>query len=258
MAVLSTGQLTLADWAKRLDPDGNVPAVAELLSQTNEILEDGVRRGQPADRPPRRHPHRPADDLLPHAQPGRADLQGHHGPGRRADRNARGPQPHRHQARDAQRQLGAFRSVRGRGVHRGDEPGAGDRACSTATRRPTRASISAWRRATARSRAPATRRTSSTPAAPRTNNTSIYLVVWGENTVFNIFPKGSKAGLKVASGSRRGERADANGNFYQALRSLYQWDNGLVVKDWRYVVRICNINTANLVADRARLPTSSS
>jgi hypothetical protein len=60
MAVLSTGQLTLADHAKRLDPDGKVPAVAELLSQTNDILEDGVRAGQPADRPPRRHSHRPA------------------------------------------------------------------------------------------------------------------------------------------------------------------------------------------------------
>jgi hypothetical protein len=42
MALLSTGALTLADWAKRLDPDGQVPKVAELLSQTNEILEDAV------------------------------------------------------------------------------------------------------------------------------------------------------------------------------------------------------------------------
>ena len=42
MALLSVGALTLADWAKRLDPDGQVPKVAELLSQTNEILEDAV------------------------------------------------------------------------------------------------------------------------------------------------------------------------------------------------------------------------
>ena len=41
-ATLATGALTLADWAKRLDPDGQVPKVAELLSQTNEILEDAV------------------------------------------------------------------------------------------------------------------------------------------------------------------------------------------------------------------------
>ena len=39
---LSTNALTLADWAKRQDPDGKVPVVAELLSQSNEILEDAV------------------------------------------------------------------------------------------------------------------------------------------------------------------------------------------------------------------------
>ena len=42
MAVLTQNVLTLADWAKRLDPDGKVPVVAELLSQSNEILEDAV------------------------------------------------------------------------------------------------------------------------------------------------------------------------------------------------------------------------
>ena len=42
MATLSTSNLTLADWAKRSDPDGRVPIVAELLSQTNEILDDCV------------------------------------------------------------------------------------------------------------------------------------------------------------------------------------------------------------------------
>ena len=34
MAALGTNALTLADWAKRLDPDGKVPTVAELLSQS--------------------------------------------------------------------------------------------------------------------------------------------------------------------------------------------------------------------------------
>ena len=40
---------------------------------------------------------------------------------------------------------------------------------------------------------------------------------------------------------------DANNNFYQALRSLYQWKNGLAVKDWRYVVRIANVDTTDLI-----------
>lgn len=33
---------TLADWAKHLDPGGPVTAVAGLMAQTNEILEDMV------------------------------------------------------------------------------------------------------------------------------------------------------------------------------------------------------------------------
>ncbi len=32
--------LTLSDWAKRLDPDGQVPAIVEFLDQTNELLAD--------------------------------------------------------------------------------------------------------------------------------------------------------------------------------------------------------------------------
>lgn len=39
MAILS-GALTYADWAKRVDDNGRIAAIIELLSQTNEILED--------------------------------------------------------------------------------------------------------------------------------------------------------------------------------------------------------------------------
>ena len=42
MATLATSNLTLADWAKRTDPDGRIPIIAELLSQSNEVLEDCV------------------------------------------------------------------------------------------------------------------------------------------------------------------------------------------------------------------------
>ena len=42
MATITSGQLTLADWAKRLNPNGSIPVIAELLSQTNAILEDAV------------------------------------------------------------------------------------------------------------------------------------------------------------------------------------------------------------------------
>ena len=40
MATLSSTALTLADWAKRVDDDYKTAAIVELLSQSNEILDD--------------------------------------------------------------------------------------------------------------------------------------------------------------------------------------------------------------------------
>jgi hypothetical protein len=78
--------------------------------------------------------------------------------------------------------------------------------------------------------------------------TSIYLVVWGANTVHGIYPKGSKAGLSTQD---LGEQtlSDAAGGMYQGYRTHYKWDCGLTVRDWRYIVRICNIDVAALVAN---------
>ena len=42
MATLSTIHPTLMDVAKRLDPDGKVDTIVEILSETNEVLEDMV------------------------------------------------------------------------------------------------------------------------------------------------------------------------------------------------------------------------
>jgi len=77
------------------------------------------------------------------------------------------------------------------------------------------------------------------------DNTSMWLVTWGEDTTFGLYPKGSKAGLQVED---LGEVTlqDADGNQYQGYRSHYSWDVGLVVKDWRYNVRIANIDVSDL------------
>jgi len=40
MATLAGNALTLVDFAKRLDPDGKTPMIAELLAQNNEVLTD--------------------------------------------------------------------------------------------------------------------------------------------------------------------------------------------------------------------------
>lgn len=88
-------------------------------------------------------------------------------------------------------------------------------------------------------------------ATPSANvQSSILLVGWGPNTVHGIYPKGSAAGLKTQD---LGEQTliDAAGGKYQGYRTHYKWDCGLTVRDWQYVVRICNIDIARIAAGTA-------
>ena len=77
------------------------------------------------------------------------------------------------------------------------------------------------------------------------DNSSIWLVGWGDRTTFGVFPKGSQAGL---SHRDLGEidAFDANNDRFRAFADEYKWKNGLVVKDWRYTVRIANIDIPEL------------
>jgi hypothetical protein len=82
------------------------------------------------------------------------------------------------------------------------------------------------------------------------DNTSIWLVVFGENSVHGIYPEGTKAGLEQKD---LGEQTvyDASNNPYQAFRSHFQWFPGLSVRDWRQVVRIANIDVSDLTKNAA-------
>lgn len=77
------------------------------------------------------------------------------------------------------------------------------------------------------------------------DNASIWLTVWGPNTLHGIYPKGSPAGLQSRD---LGEQTlfDAAGGRYQGYRTHYKWDIGLTLRDWRYVVRIANIDVSDL------------
>lgn len=80
-----------------------------------------------------------------------------------------------------------------------------------------------------------------------TDNTSIWLVVWGPNTVHGIVPKGSKAGIQMTDkGQVTIESIDGAGGRMEAYRTHYRWDVGLSVRDWRYIVRIPNIEKSAL------------
>lgn len=250
MAALSTGQLTLADWAKRLDGDGKIPVVAELLSQSNEIMEDAVfvqgntptghrvvirtglptvywrslNQGVPRSKSTTAQVDESIGMLEAYADVDKdlAELNGDISAFRTSEDTAFIESMNQTQAStmfygnpatDARQYLGLaprYSAISGAGNSQNILDGGGT----------------------------------------STNNTSIWLVGWGENSVFCTFPKGSKAGLSHEDMGIWPVQ-DANGNTYQAYRTHYQWKNGLVVKDWRYVVRICNINTANLVANSA-------
>lgn len=246
MATLATGQLTLVDWAKRQDPDGNVPAVAELLSQTNDILEDAVfiegnlptghrvviRTGLPtvywrllnAGVPTSKSTTAQVDESVglmearSHIDVELANLNGNKASFRLSEDSA---------FLEAMNQLQALTMFYG-------NPGVDPKTfLGLATRY---GSISGAGNA----------QNILDAGGTGTDNTSVWLVVWGEQTVFCTFPKGSTAGLQHKD---LGEETvtDAAGAYYQALRTLYTWKNGLVVKDWRYVVRICNIDISDLV-----------
>lgn len=87
-------------------------------------------------------------------------------------------------------------------------------------------------------------------AGGQTDNLSIWLVVWGPNTVHGIIPKGSKAGIQVEDkGQVTIENVDGAGGRMEAYRTHYRLDAGLCVRDWRYVVRIPNIDRSLLTPD---------
>lgn len=77
------------------------------------------------------------------------------------------------------------------------------------------------------------------------DNTSIWLVTWGERATFGIFPMGKKGGLQVQD---QGEDrvVDADGGYYQAYITHFKWECGLSCADWRYNVRIANIDVPAL------------
>lgn len=77
--------------------------------------------------------------------------------------------------------------------------------------------------------------------------TSIWLCVWGPQTGFGIYPKGSQAGLQMSDkGQVTIENVDGNGGRMEGYRTHYRWDAGLVVRDWRYFVRVANIDISEL------------
>lgn len=82
------------------------------------------------------------------------------------------------------------------------------------------------------------------------DNASVWLIGWSPNTVHGIYPKGSTAGLYHEDLGKR-PVLDGNGDTFMAYQDHYQWKCGIAMRDWRYVVRIANIDISNLTKDAA-------
>lgn len=82
------------------------------------------------------------------------------------------------------------------------------------------------------------------------DNTSMWLVTHGEKSLQGIFPRGSKAGLVHNNLGQQVEVVTAGYPSTQILvyKDQYTWDCGIALADWRWNVRICNIDVSNLVA----------
>jgi hypothetical protein len=82
------------------------------------------------------------------------------------------------------------------------------------------------------------------------DNRSIWLIVWGDMSAHGIYPKGSTAGLRTEDkGVQTIENVDGVNGRMEAFRTYYEWQTGLFVKDWRFVVRIANIDNSALTKD---------
>ena len=256
MATLSTSNLTLADWAKRSDPDGRVPIVAELLSQSNEILDDCVfkegnlptgervviRTGLPGVY------WRALNQGIPSSKSTTAQIDEACGileARSEVDKDLAMLNGNTAQFRlsedtaflEAMNQTQAETMFYG---NRGTDP---KKFLGLAPRYGDLSADNAVNILDA--------------GGSGSDNASVYLVVWGDNTVYCPFPKGSKAGLTHED---LGEQTvyNSDGTRLQAFATRYQWKNGLVVKDWRYVVRICNIDISDLLGSTGTQAASAS
>lgn len=245
MATLSMNQATLLDMVKRIDPDGKAAVIAEMLSQDNEVLDDmqwiegnlptghrtTVRTGLPTVAwrklnkgvPDSKSTTAQIDEacgmLEAYGQVDKdlAELNGNTAAFRLSENRA---------FVEAMKQEMASTLFYG---DTGTAPekflGLGPRFSSLSGAENSQNIINA--------------------GGTGTDNTSIWLVGWSENTVHGIVPKGSQGGL-IHEDLGLDIVRDADGNKYRAYIDHYQWKCGIALRDWRYVVRIANIDVSDL------------
>lgn len=249
MSALAASHPTLLDLAKRLDPDGKIDVIAEILTQENPILEDmnfvegnlptghrtTIRTGLPTPtwrklyggvQPTKSNTAQVTDScgmLEAYAEVDKAlaDLNGNTAAFRLSEDRAH---------IEGMAQELASTIIYG---NEGDQPEAFTGLA------PRYNSLSA-----------ANADNIISAGGSGADNTSIWLVVWGDQTMHGIYPKGSRAGLDMQDkGQVTIESVDGAGGRMEAYRTHYRHDCGLTVRDWRFAARVCNIDVSALTSD---------
>jgi len=239
------GLPNLVDVAKRTDPDGSIAAIAELLNQSNEVTEDvpmfegnlptghrvTVRTGLPTvywrrlnqGVPPSKSTTAQVDEAAAIMEArGQIDVDLAELNGNTAEFRASENAPFLESMGQMFVQTLFYGNV-------GAQP---ERFSGLATRYSDR-SVSLNKENIVNG------------GGVQTDNTSVWLIGWGEQTIYGIYPKGSAGGLQHKDLGEQ-DAFDAVNNRFRAWMDDYKWKCGLVVKDWRYAVRIANIDVSNL------------
>lgn len=247
MATLLNTALTYADWAKRMDDGYRVARIIELLSQTNEILEDmlvvegnlptghktTVRTGLP------QATWRLLNQGVPNAKSTTAQINDTCG-------NLETYSVIDKDIADLNGNTAEFRLSEVKAFLEGmSQQVAATLIYGNQFVNPERFTGFAPRFSTSTTSSSQTAANVLSGGGAASSNTSMWIHVWGDNTAHATFPKGKITGLQHRD---MGEWpvSDASGNTYQAYRDHFKWEIGYVLRDWRYVVRIANIDTTQL------------
>lgn len=251
MATIGGSALTMMDWARRQDPSGRIATIVELLSQTNEILDDmlfiegnlptghktTVRTGIPIGtwrllnygvalgKSTTAQIVDTVGNLEAESQIDRdlANLNGNTAEFRLSESQA--------YLEGLTQQMATTLIYGNTGTNPERFMGLAPRFNSTAAASSSANVLDA--------------------GGIGSDNTSIWLVTWGPNTCHGIFPKGSKTVGLMHEDKGEWRVYDTNNNPYWAYVDHYKWEIGLSVRDWRYCARICNIDVSDLTTTTA-------
>lgn len=270
-AIVGSVALTYADWAKRLDDGYRIASIIELLSQTNEVLDDmlvvegnlptghktTVRTGLP------NATWRLLNSGVPNAKSSTAQIVDTVG-------NLETYAVIDKDIADLNGNTAEFRLSEVKAFLEGmSQQVASTLIYGNQHVNPERFTGWAPRYSTINPANSQTANNVLSAGGTSNTNTSIWIHTWGNDTAHATFPKGKITGLQHRD---MGEWPvqDSVGNTYQAYRDHFKWEIGYVLRDWRYVVRIGNIDVTQLTGVSAanlinllvrglyRLPTAPS